>query len=463
MNPTHCLFFLSLPFHSLFLLTGPSGLASSSSFLWFALFLALGLLLLGFLLFQSRRKLSNYSAMIRKKEAEINRQVQLKQQVQQQLDLHSFLLSGQERILREPIDRMKRHIRHLSEDGISKHQLQESIVTLERNRFFVDSFLKDVTALSGKEEKWISSGERDFDLHRLLKEIHAEALREKNELNRPRVRVKLYPEVLADSFIIHSNPYIIRHVLMILVNHSLRYTYQGFLNIGYQRKEKNLLFSVENTGIGFTSNEYDHFFTYLRNGLTPGNFSAATANMDLVVAGELTRRMIGQLWSELSEDSSIRFMVKLPFTPPALTSESPQPQSGGSYKEKSRSYQWKGKKILVVEDSRMAFDLIVKMLENTGAKFVIEPDGIKALNRCKNDSSIDLVLMDIQLPFMDGYDATREIKKIRPELPVIAQTANALSKDREKARQAGCDDYLSKPIDADEMGAKVQAFLFPLG
>jgi CheY-like chemotaxis protein len=428
--------------------------------------LVLVLAIPGFLLYRSHRRNLRYLRMLRKTDAEMHQQIKLRQQTQQQLDFSSFLITGLEKNLQEPMERMKQHLRHLSEDKVTGKQKQESLASLEETRLFLHSLLKDVLMLSNDDEQQLDSGGMEFDLHRLLNNLHAAALRERAELSRTRVRIELQPEeVWKDSFFIHSNPEKIRHVLLTLVKHSLRYTYQGKIRIGYRRMENQLLYFVENTGIGFTPSEYERLFNYLGGGVLPGNFSTASVNMDLVVAGEVTRRMKGKIWTELTRDSSTRFFMKLPFTWPAHTHplRRNQPEhSVESLIEESQSYQWEGKKILVVEDSRMAFELITKMFKDSGAEFVMEPDGIKALNRCRTDPDIDLVLMDIQLPFMDGYDATREIKKIRPDLPVIAQTANALSNDRKKALNAGCDDYLSKPIDADEMGAKVQSFLFPV-
>ena len=93
--------------------------------------------------------------------------------------------------------------------------------------------------------------------------------------------------------------------------------------------------------------------------------------------------------------------------------------------------------------------LIKEILLPTKAKFIGVKSAEEALVNCKSNLVIDVVLMDLHLPQMDGYRATKEIKAIRPDLPVIAQTANAMTDDRDKALQAGCNEYLAKPINIE--------------
>ncbi len=108
--------------------------------------------------------------------------------------------------------------------------------------------------------------------------------------------------------------------------------------------------------------------------------------------------------------------------------------------------KFKGKKILVVEDDVISTEFLKEVLTTLHMSILNTSSGEEAVKICSADASIDLVLMDIRLVGMDGYEATKKIKNIRPELPVIAQTAYALQGDREKAILAGCDDYIPKPI-----------------
>jgi len=123
------------------------------------------------------------------------------------------------------------------------------------------------------------------------------------------------------------------------------------------------------------------------------------------------------------------------------------------------NYDFSGKKILIAEDERTNYLFLEALLKRTNAILIWAETGNTALEAVQKDSAIDLVLMDIKMPEMNGYEATHEIKKIRPQLPIIAQTAYALAGEKEKILSAGCDDYLSKPIMGKILLEKIDNYL----
>ena len=114
---------------------------------------------------------------------------------------------------------------------------------------------------------------------------------------------------------------------------------------------------------------------------------------------------------------------------------------------------------LIVEDDKVSFKFLEEILKKTKVKIYHAENGLQAIEFCKNNPDIDLVLMDIQLPEMSGLDATRIIRNIRRDLPIIAQTANAMSEDREKCLEVGCVDYVSKPINVNLLFRKIDLYL----
>ncbi len=120
---------------------------------------------------------------------------------------------------------------------------------------------------------------------------------------------------------------------------------------------------------------------------------------------------------------------------------------------------WSNKTVLIAEDVNDNFLFLKTYLRKTKINVLWAKDGQEAINMCKNDESIDIVLMDIRMPFVDGYEATMEIKKLRPNLPVIAQTAYALNSDYQKVYDSGCDDYITKPILGASLLEKMAVFI----
>ncbi len=117
------------------------------------------------------------------------------------------------------------------------------------------------------------------------------------------------------------------------------------------------------------------------------------------------------------------------------------------------------KTILVTEDQDSNFQLLEVLLEMWGIKTYRAVNGQEAVDYCNENKEIDLVLMDIRLPDFSGLEATRIIKKTRPDLPILAQTAYAIIGDREKALEAGCDEYITKPIRKERLYELLNQFL----
>ncbi|MCD6090026.1 MAG: response regulator [Bacteroidales bacterium] len=120
---------------------------------------------------------------------------------------------------------------------------------------------------------------------------------------------------------------------------------------------------------------------------------------------------------------------------------------------------WSEKTVLIAEDVNDNFLFLKTYLRKTKIKVLWAKDGQEAIDMCAKDESIDLVLMDIRMPNVDGYEATSAIKKMSPKMPVIAQTAYALNSDYQKIFDSGCDDYITKPILGARLLEKMAAFL----
>ena len=148
------------------------------------------------------------------------------------------------------------------------------------------------------------------------------------------------------------------------------------------------------------------------------------------------------------------FFFTIPFKPVKIA-DKPDEQK----KLVKPKFNWKDKLIFIVEDNYASFLLFENYLINTGAKILQTKNGKEAVEICKSNPNIDLVLMDIELPGMNGYQATELIKKYRKDLPVISQTAYGMAEDAFKSIKAGCDDHLVKPISKETLLSVMSKYL----
>ncbi|HCX99682.1 MAG TPA: hypothetical protein DG754_06030 [Bacteroidales bacterium] len=184
-------------------------------------------------------------------------------------------------------------------------------------------------------------------------------------------------------------------------------------------------------------------------------YNSSGTGLGLPICKGLVDLLKGNIWFDSQPDKGTSFYFSIPYL-----EASPNEQSYTSGLSSSfPNLNFKGKKILVVEDDLFSFQFIEALLQNTNAKIIHAKNGEDAVEISSIASDIDLVIMDICLPFLDGCEATIQIKKQNPKICVIAQTANVHNNDRARCMRAGCDDYIAKPLDPDEFLRLVAHYL----
>lgn len=210
--------------------------------------------------------------------------------------------------------------------------------------------------------------------------------------------------------------------------------------------------SVNDTGIGMNREMIENLFQIEINTSRKGTENEPSSGFGLILCKDFVEKHGGKLWVE----SEINIGSTFYFTLSKANETEPKPIGQDFPSDLKKNTQAKNLKILIVEDdeaSRMILSISLKKDRNE----VLEVrTGFDAVEACLNHPDIDLVLIDIRLPNMDGYEATRQIRQFNKEVIIIAQTAFGLSGDREKAIESGCNDYLSKPIAKDELLGLIQ-------
>ena len=237
-----------------------------------------------------------------------------------------------------------------------------------------------------------------------------------------------------------------------MLNNALKFTSKGTIKFGYFIEIPNIVFFVKDTGIGLTETEKEIIFERFRQVEDQMTRRFGGSGIGLSISKGIVENMNGRIWVDSEKGKGSTFYFSLPFK----VYEKKEILKASN--KKASDYLWNNKTILIVEDSQISYELLTKFLKDTKVNILHAPDGEKAVEICKKDENIDLILMDIQLPVLDGLEATSQIKEFRPNLPIIAQTANAMEEDKPNILAAGCDDYIAKPIDRTDLLEKIDLF-----
>lgn len=242
-----------------------------------------------------------------------------------------------------------------------------------------------------------------------------------------------------------------------LLQNALKFTRTGAIDFGYTRQGSTLEFYVTDTGIGIPDQMQEKIFDRFRqvdNTLTRNHEGSG---LGLSITKAYVTILGGTITVKSREGTGSTFNFTLPYNPPGIilnpdqssvilsAAKDPSPPSALC--------------MLIVEDDVISRYLLRKMLKSENIIFLLAEYGRDAVELVQHHPEINLVLMDLKLPGMNGYEATKMIKKLRPDLPVIAQSAFTSIEDKHKAREAGCDGYVTKPINKTELLALINNIL----
>ncbi|MFP4471883.1 MAG: PAS domain S-box protein [Bacteroidales bacterium] len=231
-------------------------------------------------------------------------------------------------------------------------------------------------------------------------------------------------------------------VLANLIKNAIKYTETGTITVGYYNRNQSLEFFVKDTGIGIPADQQEMIFNRFAQVSMNSGRSYEGAGLGLSIAKAYVEMLGGKIWLKSAEGAGSTFYFTIP-----LNSTHVHDTHGQKPADQSpRPEKLNNLNILIAEDDETA-GLFFSGLFKSGNNTVIQArTGAEAVRMALEHKNLDLILMDIKMPEMNGYEATQEIRKFNTEVVIIAQTAFAQSGDREKALAAGCNDYIAKPI-----------------
>ncbi|RPH31836.1 MAG: PAS domain S-box protein [Bacteroidales bacterium] len=313
----------------------------------------------------------------------------------------------------------------------------------------------DITLLESGEVK-VSL--EDYRISNLPHDINDSIVLEQEKLNKQHLSITFIPPQEIDNLILHTDKTKLKQILLNLIKNALKFTFKGYIEYGLSIDEIDdnsvIKFYVKDTGIGISEEHIEIIFENFRQVDDSNTRLFGGTGLGLSVARRYTEMLGGKIWVESNFGKGSTFYFTLPNYELLAVDENIK------YKDTlSAMLNFKGKTILIAEDETSNYELLVVYLEHLEVKILWARNGEEAITICNTIGGIDLVLMDIKMPKINGFDATISIKKTHPNLPIIAQTAFVLHGDDRKALEAGCDDYISKPIKRRELYGLLSKYL----
>lgn len=233
-------------------------------------------------------------------------------------------------------------------------------------------------------------------------------------------------------------------IVLNLIDNAIKFTQMGSIVIQYEIIASSIVISIKDSGIGIQKKDQETIFQNFSQSEKEISKNHGGLGLGLSIAKKNSDLIGGKITFTTQENQGSTFILTLPYIP-IPNSENTTFKNTTKNNEKPEKHI-----ILIAEDGDVNFLFLKAILTKMPEfDFIIHraENGKKAVDICEENTNIELVLMDIKMPIMDGYEATKQIKKMRPDLPIVAQTAYSTEEDIKKAIDAGCDDFISKPVD----------------
>ena len=356
--------------------------------------------------------------------------------------LKSAFLSNMSHEIRTPLNAIMGFSEFLEQHVLpeNKRKLYSKIIHQRGNDLL--KIINDILDISKIEAGQLYLYEKETDLNMMMDEIFQFFTARNQFKTNETVELRLInPTSCKDAHIIADDTRL-KQIFINLIENSLKFTKSGFIELGCQLAPRNeMLFYVKDTGIGISKSKFHFIFKRFSQAMDPyKSIEYGGTGLGLSICKGLVDLMKGSIWFESAEKKGTTFYFTIPYVP---ADDHPETVA----KTVKNNYNWQGKIILLVEDDLWSVAYLDEVLAFTAVTVKKATNGKQALKLFGSSPAPDIVLMDIQLPDIDGLQLTALMKKKNPEQIIIAQTAFASENDRALCMEAGCADYISKPIE----------------
>jgi len=347
--------------------------------------------------------------------------------------------------IRTPMNGILGFAELLKQKDLTDFKKDEYINTINLSTRKLLKTLSSILDMARIQSGSIALHEFEYSINLLLIELHAFASKMLDYDQKTETSIFLsHPLSSEDSKIIVDVDKL-KQVLMHLIDNAIKFTQEGCIELGYTlEKEGYLNFFVKDTGIGISCEDQKMLFQTFNKSDDALNKNKGSNGLGLAISKAYIELMGGKIVCRSEIGKGTEFNFYLPLKRKALVSiEKPA-------KTEKKDYDWSSKTVLVVEDDKITFFFYRELLTKSKVKILHAISAEQAINIFK-ETPADLILMDIQLPEMSGFEAASEIRKIDDKVPIIAQTAYTSQEDIDKCHESGCSDYISKPVDPNRL------------
>ena len=368
--------------------------------------------------------------------------------------LKMAFLSNMSHEIRTPMNAIVGFSELLSSNEERKGDSKEFIKQIKLAADSLMRLIDDILDISKIESGQLIINNSSFKLLPLFDELYPLFRNNLRDSRKTHIELILQTPQDVDEIQIYCDEFRLKQILINLVNNAIKFTDEGKITFGIKSFGTGKIeIFVKDTGIGIGPDKQKLIFERFRQGHENKDQFFGGTGLGLAISKSLAEAMNGTIKVLSKEGKGSEFVLGLPLP------EQKSLLAEERFSEQEVAINWAGKNLLVAEDENSNFVLISELLKKTGINILRAENGFEVLEMIKANMHIDAILMDIQMPELNGYETTLEIRRMKLTIPVIAQTAYAMAGEREVCMSKGCNDYISKPIQPKELITKLGNYL----
>jgi signal transduction histidine kinase len=385
----------------------------------------------------------------RKTKELFNELMQAKEKAEESDRLKTSFLQNISHEIRTPMNAIVGFSGILENPDVTEERRRSFITIIQNSSQHLLSIVDDILTIASLETKQEKTNIQKTSINTIFSDLlEIFSIQASNQ----KISFKSNPGLSDKDSEIYTDGTKFNQVMSNLLTNALKFTSQGSIEFGYELTEnqtnKYLLFYVKDTGIGIKKEMHDKIFDRFRQVSESKDKKYGGTGLGLAISKAFVEMLDGKIWVESELNKGSIFYFTIPYNP-----------ANNTWVEIPVKHYRDKKTILIAEDEEYNYLFIKEVLLAMNFNTIHARDGKETIDICKSNNEIGLILMDIKMPNIDGQQAAIEIKEFRPDLPIIAQSAYALEKEREKYSGKEFDDYITKPIKQSELKEKILKFL----